>query len=158
MQPSEIITDGGIRRGKNREQTLKYVAVEFRKVPLTATTRLVETGTGVERRVRVDFDDSILAGGRVVDQRPVMYVNWWPDDGERPPAFVFHYVDSSGIDCGWHRHENDHVDGRSHVQWRTSSDGAYTYESVDFEHDHPIGLVWEIAADRLETRLLEIVD
>lgn len=79
-------------------------------------------------------------------------VTWWPaPDGAE---FVFHYSDSSGFDCGWHREPNPHVDGRTPYQERPSPDAEYRYEPVSLGAETPPRVLWTVL-DRLTERLGE---
>ena len=71
-------------------------------------------------------------------------VRWYAGrDGERP-RFVFHYAGETGFDCGWHHHEQAHVDGWGHYQERASEAAAYRYESYEFGSVEPSRVVWEV--------------
>lgn len=76
--------------------------------------------------------------------------------GETPdarPTFEFHYSDEQ-TDFGWHRHEQDHVDGLGHFQERTGDTG-YAHEPHTFHAQNPAQLVWEIMsllASKLQNR------
>jgi len=76
-------------------------------------------------------------------------VTWRPLD---PPEFAFHYSEP-GFDCGWHREPNPPVRGDTHYQERTDG-GEYSYESVDFDGDTAVELVWEVT-ERLRERLAD---
>ena len=58
--------------------------------------------------------------------------------------FTFHYSDKSGSDCGWHHHEQDHIDGWSHNQQRQQDSEGYVYEEFQFGSKEPARVVWEV--------------
>ena len=71
-------------------------------------------------------------------------VRWFVGEPGDPPRFEFHYADESGFDCGWHHHEQDHVDGWGHYQERASEGEPYTYEAFEFGSTEPARVVWEV--------------
>ena len=74
--------------------------------------RFEESGTGVEYQVFADINTAIFAEGGIKSEEASVTVNWWPlHDQDDRSWYNFHYYDSSGFDCGWHRHENEHIDG-----------------------------------------------
>jgi hypothetical protein len=123
----------------------------LQQFPEVEIVRYVNTRAGIDRQLRADFNCTILMNGELGVDEASFYVNWWThSDG--PDQFKFHYRDSSGYYCEWHRQENDHVEGLDHFQWRTSSEEDYRYETVEFDYDQPPGILWEIR-ERLEEHL-----
>ena len=140
--------------GDDRNQVLHTVHLNLRKVPGTKAVRYEESGTGVEKQVVADFDTDVFADGVIQAEGASIEVNWWPLE-ESPDRYwyKFHYYDSTGFDCGWHRQENDHVDGLDHYQERESPDAEYEYAVFDPARSHPLSLLWEIVSGRLVSRL-----
>lgn len=139
-------------RGGKRRRILSILRDELRKVPSTEIVAYAETRTGIDVQVAATFNLSIFVDGAVDAEGATIYVNWWPQPLEKD-RFKFHYVESTGFNCGWHRQENDHVDGLDHYQEQTDPEKDYSYEPVEFEQNNPTGLVWEITVDRLTTRV-----
>lgn len=139
--------NGGRRnriQGQLKSGLQQFPAVEF--------AQYVVTRTGIDKEIRADFDCDIFLEGKLNVDEAFLTVNWWTHpDG--PDEFKFHYHDESEYDCGWHRHENKHVDGLDHLQWRTSPDDDYQYEAMEFDYDQPPGVLWEVR-DRLKEHLL----
>lgn len=80
-------------------------------------------------------------------------IDWRPRHDPADFAnFVVHYYESTGVDFGWHREPNPHVDGLAHFQTRNSQDEEYEYEPAYFVSDSPVELHWVIVA-RLERRV-----
>lgn len=82
--------------------------------PSTADVRFEESGTGADWRLVARLNCSILVDGRPPTDRARLFVNWWTHPGSTRDRFKFHYAESGGFDCGWHRQANDHVDGLEH--------------------------------------------
>lgn len=79
-------------------------------------------------------------------------VRWFAGEPTDEIRFTFHYSDESGFDCGWHHHEQNHVDGLGHYQKRESEEQEYTYEPFQFGSKEPSRVVWEVL-DELQTVL-----
>jgi hypothetical protein len=141
-------------RGGKRGRILSILRDELRKVPTTEIVSYAETRAGIDIQVAATFNLSIFVDGLVDAEGATIYANWWPQATGKA-QFKFHYVESTGFNCGWHRQENDHVEGLDHFQIQTDPDGDYEYEPVEFGQTNPTGLVWEIAIDRLTTRVRE---
>lgn len=123
----------------------------LQQFPGVDLVKYVDTRTGIDRQLRADFDCSVFMSGELEINEAALYVNWWThSDG--PDQFKFHYRDSSGYDCGWHRQENDHVEGIDHFQWRADPEEDYQYEAVEFDYDQAPGILWEVR-ERLEEHL-----
>jgi len=71
-------------------------------------------------------------------------VRWFVDTTVEGPRFTFHYTDDSGFDCGWHNHEQDHVEGIGHYQERSHPEDAYTYSPHHFNSREPARLTWSV--------------
>lgn len=95
----------------------------------------------------------IFADGVISADEAYVQINWWPQPDGEAIWFQIHYIESSGFDCGWHRHANDHVDRLDHFQERESPEEGYRYREVSFEAENPIGILWEVVDERLQDRL-----
>lgn len=131
--------------GQERHRILRELQRELRRHPGVEAVRGVPDGRFRELRAQLDSS----AFGRDA-HRASLRVAWWhaPDD----PEFVFHYSESSGFDCGWHRAPNPHVDGKCHYQERGSPGDAYDYEEFSPPTMVPTRLLWTVL-DRLAGRL-----
>lgn len=142
--------DGHLIDGRRR-LIHSRLRTNLQQFPEVDTVRYVDTRTGIDKQLRADFNGDILMSGELGIDEACLYVNWWThSDG--PDQFKFHYRDSSGYDCGWHRQKNDHVEGLDHFQWRTDSEENYQYEPIEFDYDQPPGMLWEVR-ERLEEHL-----
>jgi len=135
--------------GRTRSRTYNRLFTNLKKVPGVKNVRHERSGTGVDYEIVGDLDTSIFADGVIPCDGARVKVNWWTHADEETAWFQFHYWDEIGLDCGWHRQPNDHVDGIDHMQYRSDSADEYTYESVEVEFDNAIGLMWEIVDGRL---------
>jgi len=142
-------------RGGKRERIHRRIKRNLQKVPGTETVEYVESRTGVEMQVRATVDTDIYADGVVDAETAHIYADWWPQPAGEPDRFKVHYTDSTGADCGFHRQENDHVEGLDHYQMRSSPSDPYHYESIGFDYDNPAGIIWEVVHERLPERLKE---
>lgn len=139
--------------GNDRDQALHLMLINLRKIPGTESVRFEDSGTGVDKEVRGEFNTDVFANGVIEAAEASVKVNWWPLDDEDKYWYQFHYTDSTGFDCGWHRQKNDHVDGLDHYQERESVDQEYEYYQFFPSFEHPVGLLWEIVDGRLVKRL-----
>ncbi|MFB6081200.1 MAG: hypothetical protein ABEJ67_00120 [Halanaeroarchaeum sp.] len=125
---------------------------ELQKVPGIENVHLERAQ--VEYQICADADTAIYADGAIDAADASVQINWWPEhDDTAADWYQFHYYDSAGFDCGWHRHANDHVDGLAHYQERSSDDADYDYYPTDLDYDNPTGILWETIGDRLPARL-----
>lgn len=140
--------------GDERSEIQRNLARNLKRVPGVGSVGFEESEIGVEYQVVGDIDTSIFASGIVETESASVTVNWWPlHDDEARHWYQFHYDEPGGFDCGWHRHENGHVDGLTHYQERESPDDEYEYYEFEPHFGNPVGLPWEIVGDRLECRL-----
>lgn len=141
------ITDGGRdsprNLGQERHRILRELRHQLERHPAVEDVRGVPGGTF--RELRADLEPS--AFGRSAESASLR-VSWWPAPDD--PEFVFHYSESTGFDCGWHREPNPHVDGKTHYQERGGPDDTYEYEAVSLPTRTPSRLLWTILDDRLE--------
>jgi len=137
--------------GGRRDRILLQLKNELKKFPSVDTVRFDETRTCFDYEITTTFDCDIFMADTLDLDHATLRANWWthPDN---PDKFKFHYHDSTKYDCGWHRQENDHVEGLDHFQWRTGGNEDYTYEPLELDQGLPPGIVWEIR-DRLKSRL-----
>ena len=120
-------------------RALRGIQRELERHPAVATVRGFPSGE-YTRLVASIATDSM---GIEVDDA-TLTVRWFA--GETPassPAFSFHYSDRTG-DFGWHHHPQEHVDGWGHVQERSTSETAYSYDSHTFSSTNPTRVVWEV--------------
>lgn len=146
QRPSRVLTDGGApgARGQQRHRILRELQRELERHP--AVEHVVGTPEGKFRELRASLDPTMFG---VPEETATLRVTWWPaPDG---PEYAFHYSESSGFDCGWHKEPNPHVDGTLHYQERNSPDDDYQYEPVSFAATTPPRILWTIL-DRLGER------
>lgn len=140
--------------GTRRNRIQNQLYENLKKVPGIEEVRYQESGTGIDHDIVGVIDTQIFADGVIEADESWVKVNWWPQpDGQS--WFQIHYVEENGFNCGWHRQENNHVDGLDHYQEEEPSTDEVTYEPVNFEFDRPVGLLWEIVNGRLVERLKE---
>jgi len=128
----------------------------LKNYPATEAVVLKLTRDNGDRQLVAIFNTDILIGGLVEADDAELYINWWPQPVEYKDQFKFHYVESTGYDCGWHRqpHPEESEIPFDHFQQRTSPNDDYQYQSITFQDENPIGLLWEV----LETRLPKIIE
>lgn len=143
------ITDGGRDSsrdlGQERHRILRELRHELDRHPAVEAVRGVPNGKF--RELRADLDPSVFERDA---ENASLRISWWPAPDD--PEFAFHYSESTGFDCGWHREPNPHVDGKTHYQERSGPDDAYEYETISLSTKTPSRLVWSIL-DRLFDRL-----
>lgn len=131
--------------GQERHRILRELRRELRRHPAVESVRGLPNGKFRELRAEVDP----AAFDREADSASLR-VSWWPAADD--PDYAFHYSESSGFDCGWHREPNPHVDGKIHYQERPSPDDEYEYEAASMPTTVPTRLLW-VVLDRLAERL-----
>lgn len=141
--------------GDDRAQIQSTLHTNLKQVPGVQDVRLERSNTGVGHQLVGDIDTDVYADGIITCDEAHVQINWWPlHDEEDRHWYQFHYYEESGFDCGWHRQENDHVDGLDHYQERESNNQEdYEYYGTELTHSHPVGILWEILQGRLVTRL-----
>lgn len=140
-------------RGRRRRLTHSRLHRNLGNIPGITSIRFEETGSGISEQVRGMIDAMFVADGLVSADEAYVQVNWWPQPNGEEDWFQIHYTERSGIDCGWHRHANDHVDDRDHFQEPESSETEYRYRAVSFESENPVGILWEVVDERLQDLL-----
>lgn len=141
------------QRGRQRRLIQSRLHENLGKIPGIASVRYEDIGSGIANQVRGDIDTRIFADGLISADEAYVQVNWWPQPKDEPSWFQIHYTESSGFDCGWHRHVDDHVDGLDHYQQRESPEEEYQYRAVKFEAENPIGNLCEVVDGRLQDLL-----
>jgi hypothetical protein len=143
------VPDGGRdpdrNHGRERHRILRQLRRELERHPAIRSVRGVPDGRFRELRAEIDpaaFDRDAASA--------TLRVAWWP--APEDPEFVFHYSESTGFDCGWHREVNPDVEGMAHYQERGGLDEAYESEAVELPTLVPTRLCWTIL-ERLEDRL-----
>lgn len=139
---------GSYNSSEASHRALRAIQRELERHPVVAAVQGFPDGEYTELR-------AALVPQRWGAERdsPTLTVHWFA--GETPdanPTFEFHYSDEQ-TDFGWHRHEQDHVDGLGHFQVRTGDTG-YRYEPHAFHAQNPAQLVWEVMSllsPRLQT-------
>lgn len=139
---------GGYDPGQASHAALLEIRRTLRRHPTVLDAR-ADPPTQLTQ-VRADLDPRVLGG---TSEWGSLTVRWYAgESADASPAFVFHYSDDSGFDCGWHYEPNPHVDGWGHFQERESSDEEYSYEPVTFGSELPVRVCWEVM-ERVENRL-----
>lgn len=140
--------DGGHDRRRVAHEALRQIREELTRHPAITNVEGLPHDT-LHKELRAEVEPLYLgadtSGGALT-------VRWFVGAPTDRPRFVFHYTDESGFDCGWHHHEQDHVDGWGHYQERAPDRDAYTYETFQFESEAPSRVVWEVL-DELQTML-----
>ena len=154
MQRPVLVLDGGsapIELSGRRSRILNQLRVNLRNHPAIDHTRFQLTRTGNDHELVGEFDTRILAGGRVTAESSKLVINWWTQPNDLDDQFIFHYSESTGFDCGWHRqpHPDESEIPFDHFQYRFDADDEYQYQGIDFIEEEPIGLFWEISQTRL---------
>lgn len=143
------VADGGRdpsrHLGQERHRILRELRHQLQRHPAVEEVQGVPDGTF--RELRADLDPSTFERDA---ESASLRVSWWPAPDD--PEYVFHYSESTGFDCGWHREPNPHVDGKTHYQERSGPDAAYAYEPVSISARTPTRLLWAIL-ERLADRL-----
>ena len=117
--------------GRARNRIHERVYDNLQRIPGIVDVRFERSGTGIGQQIRGDVDTTVFAQGLITAEAASIQANWWPQPDDETDWFQVHYFEVDGFDCGWHRHENDHVDGLDHYQERESPDEAYRYEVVN---------------------------
>jgi len=154
MHLGEPIPDGGFQSEQlsgRRSRIFHQLRTDLNRHPGISVVELRPCRDGKDRRLVGTFDTDIFVDGLVAADEATIYVNWWPHPPGYDDQFKFHYTESSGYDCGWHRqpHEDSSEIPFDHFQQRPSPDDEYQYRSVDFGEDTPTGILWEITSERL---------
>ncbi|PCR89488.1 hypothetical protein CP557_02410 [Natrinema ejinorense] len=154
MYLGALLADGGSdpsdlsgRRGRIFEQ----LRINLNHHPATETVVVRPTRDQKDRKLVARFDMQILVDGLVDADEARLEINWWTHPDGIGDQFKFHYVESSGYDCGWHRqpHPEESDIPFDHFQQRASPESDYQYQGVDFLEKTPVGLLWEVTRTRL---------
>lgn len=142
--------DGGHDPRQAAHEALRQIRGELLRHPAITSVEGLPHDT-LHKEVRADLEPSHI--GTAVPSG-TLTVRWFVADPTDRPRFTFHYSDESGFDCGWHHHEQDHVDGWGHYQKRESEKDDYTYEKFQFGSKEPSRVVW-VVLDELQRRCLQ---
>lgn len=154
MNQGALVADGGsqpINLSGRRSRIMDQLRVNLRNHPATDYVAYEPTRDGLDSKIVVDFDTDIYVDGLIEAETAHLEVTWWTHPIGTKDQFKFHYIESTGYDCGWHRQphpERDEIPF-DHFQQRADPQNEYQYQAVEFNDDHPVGLVWEIVATRL---------
>ena len=152
MQFCKLLPDGGsVELSGRRSRIFDQLRINLNHHPATETVALRPTRDGTDHKLVAEFDTDILVDGLVTAASARLEINWWTHPSGIDDQFTFHYVESSGYDCGWHRqpHEGESEIPFDHFQQRASPEDDYRYRGVDFQEDTPAGLLWEVTKTRL---------
>ena len=133
--------DGGHDQRQASHEALRQIREQLTRHPLITSVEGLPHDT-LYKELRADVDPSFIG---TETPSGTLTVRWFVGGPTDPVRFTFHYSDESGFDCGWHHHEQDHVDGWGHYQQRESKD--YTYEPFQFGSKEPARVVWEVLAE-----------
>ncbi|WP_226481424.1 hypothetical protein [Natrinema amylolyticum] len=126
------------RRGRTFEQ----LRINLNHHPATETIVVRPT---CDQKFVAHFDTQILVDGFVDADEASLEINWWTHPARIDDQFKFHYVESSGYGCGWHRqpHPEESDIPFDHFQQRASPESNYQSQGVDFLEATPVGLPWK---------------
>ncbi len=136
--PNMDAFDGGHDPQQASHEALRQIREQLTRHPLITSVEGLPHDT-LYKELRADVDPSIIG---TETPSGTLTVRWFVGDPTDPTRFTFHYSDESGFDCGWHHHEQDHVDGLGHYQKREG--GNYLYEAFQFGSKEPARVVWEV--------------
>lgn len=140
--------DGARNLGRERHRILRELRRELERHP--AVEHAIGAPDGRFRELHAELDPTQRFPPSSAVEHAALRIAWWPAPDD--PEFAFHYSDSTGFDCGWHREPNPHVDGKTHYQERDSATDDYEYEPVTFDATTPTRLLWSVL-DRLTNRV-----
>jgi len=154
MYTDVLISDGGssTKLSGRRARIFSRLRAEINHHPATMEVVLEPTRDKKDSRLVAEFDTDILVDGLVDAEEAELVINWWTHPPGYEDQFKFHYIESTGYDCGWHRqpHPDESEIPFDHFQQRASRNDEYEYQGVDFQENTPAGLVWEVTTARLE--------
>lgn len=143
-------SDGGYDPSRAAHEALRQIREELRRHPAITSIEGLPHDT-LHKELRANVEPAYI-GAKA--PRGTVSVRWFVGDPSDRPRFSFHYADETGFDCGWHHHEQDHVDGWGHYQERASDSEPYTYAEFQFGSEEPARVVWEVL-DELQRILHE---
>lgn len=132
--------DGGHGPRRTAHESLRQIREELTRHPVITSVEGLPHDT-LHTELRGDVEPSHIGADAPTG---TLTVRWFVGDSDDRPRFTFHYSDESGFDCGWHHHEQDHVDGWGHYQERDSEGNEYTYEVFQFSSEEPSRIIWEV--------------
>ncbi|WIV68839.1 hypothetical protein [Natrialbaceae archaeon AArc-T1-2] len=142
--------DGGHEPRRVAHEALRQIRTELSRHPAITGVEGLPHDT-LHKELRATVDPAFIGADT---PKGTLTVRWIVGDPADPPRFIFHFSDESGFDCGWHHHEQDHVDGWGHFQEREHEQDEYTYRAFQFGSTEPSRVVWEVL-DELQTVLQE---
>jgi len=158
MIEDTLVADGGsqpVDLSGRRGRIMDQLRVNLRNHPATHHVSYQPTRDGLDSKLVAYFNVDIYVDGLIEAEQASLEVTWWTHPIGTDDQFKFHYVESAGYDCGWHRQPHPDRDEIpfDHFQQRATPDSDYQYQGVEFADNHPVGLLWEI----IDTRLPRII-
>jgi len=132
--------DGGHNTPQASHEALRQIREQLTRHPLMTRVEGLPHDT-LHKELRAEINPSAIG---TATPSGTLTVRWFVSNPTDPVRFTFHYSDDSGFDCGWHHHEQDHVDGWGHYQQRQQDSEEYVYEEFQFGSKEPARVVWEI--------------
>lgn len=140
--------DGGHDPRQAAHEKLRQIREELNRHP-AITAIEGEPNDTLHTKLRAEVEPAYVGAE---SPNGTLTVRWFVGESDDPPRFTFHYSDESGFDCGWHHHEQDHVDEWGHFQERDSPGKAYDYDGFQFGSHEPARITWAVL-DELKTVL-----
>ena len=134
------VFDGGHNLRQASHEALRQIRTQLQRHPLITRVEGVPHDT-LHKELRAIVDPSAIG---TETRSGTLTVRWFVGETDDPVRFTFHYSDESGFDCGWHHHEQEHVDGLGHYQQRQRASEEYVYEGFQFGSTEPARVVWEV--------------
>lgn len=139
--------DGGDDPSQTAHEALRQIRAELLRHPAITTVEGIPREP-LHKELRAEVNPLLIGSDA---PEGTLTVRWFTGDPDDPTRFKFHYADDSGFDCGWHHHEQNHVDGFGHYQERASQSSDYTYNEFEFNSTEPSRVVWEVLDNLQET-------
>lgn len=106
MLGDTLVVDGGsssVKLSGRRGRVMDQIRVNLHHYPATEYAAYKKTRDGMDSKLVSEFNTDILADGVVEAEDARIEVTWWTHPPETADQFKFHYIESAGYDCGWHR-------------------------------------------------------
>ncbi len=132
--------DGGHNTRQASHEALRQIREQLTRHPLIARVEGLPHDT-LHKELRAEINPSAIG---TATPSGTLTIRWFVDSPSNPVRFTFHYLDESGFDCGWHHHEQDHVNRWGHYQERQQDSEEYVYEEFQFGSKEPARVVWEV--------------
>lgn len=141
-----LVADGPQGQGESyverRHRTLTELKRTVQRHPAIDFVHGIQRDDGRFRELDVSLSPLIL--GIDADDAGLR-IAWGPrPDPSELAYFMFHYHDSTGLDFGWYREPNPHVDGLEHYQERNTPSADYEYRAASLESSTPVTLLWDV--------------